>query len=549
MQHGLQGYVEPLIFQLLTIAGASTEKCGASYRLSLYDVAKSGVASAAKPEGYKGCFASSDFTSNPPYRTWASYMTTGLCRRTCRNKGFSIAGLSGGNTCSCSNAATYGGLASDQLCTQNCQGDTKAKCGDINMVSIYDTTGAGSLPPTTGFPANYVGCFQDVAASRELSNYTVTFSSTNSYATCSAACRSKGLAVVGTQFSNQCFCGTKLPTLLLPDTTCTMKCTGATGEVCGGSNLLSVYDLNLSGKVAAVSSSATSASTAASSSKAATSTINTSIKSTPGIIGTVSPSTTQTGVTSATTTRASTAAAASSAKSSAAASSASSKASSAAAAPSSAKASSATTASTTLNAPVGLASPSALTLTRSETGTQASATATSAASSAAASAASSAAASSAAASSAAASSAAASSATTSSTTSSAAAASTSLVSTPYQGCFTDYAENPVLVEVNMTSPLLTVPQCQLWCRVNGYALAGMRDGTFCGCARAGARSVLTSVAADQCNVECKGDRNTQCGGKYALSLYTTYATVPPTKEPTKRGSHRTTKRFAKLLRS
>jgi hypothetical protein len=220
------------------------------------------------------------------------------------------------------------------------------------------------------------------------------------------------------------------------------------------------------------------------------------------------------------------------------------KASSAAASSSSTKASSSTstskagtTAASTLTAPVGIASPSSL--TQSSTGAADSSAKPSSVTQSS---------TGAAASSAKPSSAAASSATTSSTSSSAAPASTSLVSTPYQGCFIDYAANPVLVEVNMTSPLLTVPQCQLWCRVNGYALAGMRGGTYCGCARAGARSVLTAAPADQCNVECKGDRSTQCGGQTAFSLYTTYATVLPTKEPTKRGSHGGTKRFAKLRR-
>ncbi|EXJ83113.1 hypothetical protein A1O1_06732 [Capronia coronata CBS 617.96] len=62
---------------------------------------------------------------------------------------------------------------------------------------------------------------------------------------CVSFCDSRGFAVAGTEYAGQCFCGTDadFPAMAsqLDESQCDMPCTGAGGEMCGGSGALSVW--------------------------------------------------------------------------------------------------------------------------------------------------------------------------------------------------------------------------------------------------------------------------------------------------------------------
>ncbi|KAF8346392.1 hypothetical protein F5887DRAFT_1073579 [Amanita rubescens] len=67
--------------------------------------------------------------------------------------------------------------------------------------------------------------------------------STWSYNACLGAVRVKTLPVAGTEYSDECYCGTQLANgaAIAPQTDCNMGCSGNATEACGGPNRVSVY--------------------------------------------------------------------------------------------------------------------------------------------------------------------------------------------------------------------------------------------------------------------------------------------------------------------
>jgi hypothetical protein len=226
-------------------------KCGAASIISIWSTVQASSTAFPKVEGLKGCFGPGTFVSSPGFRYSGGYMTTGLCRRTCRTLGFSIAGVTNGNTCACGNTPTYGAVQANATCNLNCQSDPLQPCGSSSNVDIYDTSGAGSQPPS-GYPVSYVGCWIDSTTTRVLGSYSYT-NTTMTSAMCRTICQSQGLAWYGTEYSTQCFCGGGVTAGgALPDSQCSSVCGGGSesaervlfisgAEFCGGSYKMSLY--------------------------------------------------------------------------------------------------------------------------------------------------------------------------------------------------------------------------------------------------------------------------------------------------------------------
>ena len=200
---------------------------------SVYSVATTSYTPvAAAAEGYKGCYTAGTFFSAPKFQYASSTMQPNLCRRTCRNLGYSVAGLTNGNTCSCGSDITYGSLAAPDYCADTCTGNSSLICGaNFNAAfSIYDTTGAGAQPPS-GYPANYIGCYSDTSP-RLLPAYDVTVSGMSA-GYCQKVCSSQGYSVYGTEDGNQCFCSSSVPTAgLILDSSCSSNCGGQSSRRC-----------------------------------------------------------------------------------------------------------------------------------------------------------------------------------------------------------------------------------------------------------------------------------------------------------------------------
>lgn len=217
--------------------------CGASGTLSVWSTVNASSDSVAV-EGYKGCYSVGDFVSSTPLTYWGDYMTTDLCRRTCRSAGYAIAGLTNANICVCGDSANYGAQAAPATCDAPCKGNTTQTCGAkySKALTIFDTTGAGAQVPS-GFAANYVGCVSD-GSPLKLSAYSFKnggMTNDMAFKICSAA----SYPAYGTENGNEGHCGTsKLSVALLPDSYCSTACAGLATTWCGGGGRLSYFYLD-----------------------------------------------------------------------------------------------------------------------------------------------------------------------------------------------------------------------------------------------------------------------------------------------------------------
>jgi len=493
-------------YQVVNVRAAIAPSGSASASASASRTASAGASASAVPssaaiEGYKGCYAPGSLISSATVKYTNDNMNIGLCRRYCRVNGFGAAALSAANSCYCGQTGQLGTKWPDAACTLNCKGDATAKCGDVSLASVYDTVGQGArFAP--GYPANYVGCFVDTNSPRKLPNYT--FISTAMTADlCRRTCSTRGLTVYGTEYGNQCYCGSVQPLVQTFDANCNSACVGNATEKCGGSYKLSLYNAAF-----ALDSYSVAGGSAASSSAA----VSSAVSSKASAVVSPSASRASSAVASSTTSRASSAAASPSKASTAAASASTSKASSAAsaskassaasspkassaAASASSRASSAVTSQATASLGGGLAaSPSPSPVASSSARVSSSSSAAASPSVVATSHASSAAASK-------------SSATSTSTTQSASTPS----ATNHLGCYTQSQSTPVFKNSVITCDVLTPAMCKVWCDSNNYQYAGMTNGTTCGCSNSIVS--LTQSSASTCSKACFSDTTAKCGGE------------------------------------
>lgn len=94
------------------------------------------------------------------------------------------------------------------------------------------------LPDTV--VATYLGCYVDTAT-RVLNGYTFVSTTAMTNQLCQQTCKSHGFKYAGTEYANQCFCGNTAPTQSAASQECGTSCSGAPGEICGGTWRLSVY--------------------------------------------------------------------------------------------------------------------------------------------------------------------------------------------------------------------------------------------------------------------------------------------------------------------
>ncbi|KIR79550.1 transmembrane receptor [Cryptococcus gattii E566] len=260
--------------------------CGAGGALSVWATANVTIPSTI--EGLKGCYATGSFISSASLSYSGSYMTTDLCRRTCRTGGYSVAGLTNANTCGCSNSTNYGAEQAPTTCNAVCNGNSSQTCGATysSAVSVFDTTGAGAQTPS-GYPNNYIGCISD-GNPRTLPD----FSYKNSAMT-SELCRQQavanGYSLYGTEYSTECYAAKNRPNVpLLPDSYCSSTCGGSSTEKCGNGGRLSYYAIQ--GGVSAAQVSNAAASVGASSSVAASSTSQASSAASSSVVSSSSTS-------------------------------------------------------------------------------------------------------------------------------------------------------------------------------------------------------------------------------------------------------------------
>lgn len=89
-------------------------------------------------------------------------------------------------------------------------------------------------------------------------------------------------------------------------------------------------------------------------------------------------------------------------------------------------------------------------------------------------------------------------------------------------CLTDApAPNRLLSESSNFMTTLTPAVCINSCSSNGFSYAALQDGHECWCGSSLNNSTKAGVKIDvaQCNMNCTGDANQQCGGYFAVRAF------------------------------
>ncbi|ELK03914.1 WSC domain-containing protein 2 [Pteropus alecto] len=87
----------------------------------------------------------------------------------------------------------------------------------------------------------------------------------------------------------------------------------------------------------------------------------------------------------------------------------------------------------------------------------------------------------------------------------------------YIGCYLDDTQSRALRGVSFFDyKKMTIFRCQDNCAERGYLYAGLEFGAECYC---GHKIQATNVSEAECDMECKGERGSVCGGANRLSVY------------------------------
>ncbi|KAL8689037.1 MAG: hypothetical protein Q9218_005195 [Villophora microphyllina] len=287
----------------MTCSGNSTQYCGGGQRLTVYGTnvtasaassssSSTGTATAA-PSGtssststpsapvavptasgfaYQGCYTEgASGRALGDSATAYSGMTVEKCAAFC--SGYAYMGVEYSSECYCGNTIGAGAaLATDNGCSMTCSGNAGEFCGGPNRINFYKqgnntsstvistttsstSTGTSKTSSTTSATTTgpaavqtagtfaFQGCYSEGTSGRALAD-TNTASSTMSVEVCAAFC--KGYSYMAVEYSSECYCGNTIAagSALVTDNGCTMTCSGAPSEFCGGPNRLNFYKQN-----------------------------------------------------------------------------------------------------------------------------------------------------------------------------------------------------------------------------------------------------------------------------------------------------------------
>ncbi len=100
------------------------------------------------------------------------------------------------------------------------------------------TESDGNKRDVPGVKTGYIGCYKDTSAF-DLDGF-LERSRSNTPQRCTETCRAKGFKYAGVQYSESCLCGNSYGKYGAADN-CNMKCTGDSGQICGGYSSNGVY--------------------------------------------------------------------------------------------------------------------------------------------------------------------------------------------------------------------------------------------------------------------------------------------------------------------
>ena len=98
-------------------------------------------------------------------------------------------------------------------------------------------------PSCTDFtPFVYSGCFQDPSSPSRALLYNSGLNTQNmTVETCVAFCKGNDYRYAGLEYYGECFCGASVNGPQIDESNCNFPCTGNKSEVCGGNDIISIY--------------------------------------------------------------------------------------------------------------------------------------------------------------------------------------------------------------------------------------------------------------------------------------------------------------------
>ncbi|KAF4438033.1 WSC domain-containing protein 2 [Fusarium austroafricanum] len=95
---------------------------------------------------------------------------------------------------------------------------------------------APPLLPSGQGQYQYVGCFKENNPGRQLSNQLYS-NSNNTNGMCIGSCGAGGYTFCGTQYTDECWAGNKIPNQKVDDANCNFACAGSLNQICGGNGI------------------------------------------------------------------------------------------------------------------------------------------------------------------------------------------------------------------------------------------------------------------------------------------------------------------------
>jgi hypothetical protein len=245
--------------------GNSTQICGASYTTSLWESRLGAVVPAVAQAGYLGCFTDSGSARTLTGFSYSSgAMTNSICKSTCKGKGFALAGTQG-QQCFCDNVVQNGqGRTSSSLCTTACPGLSSSQCGGYYKFSVFNSSAttttpsssassSGAAPSASASGTTSRGCFSDLS----VLNSNVYSSTYMTIDQCLSYCKTNGQAYAGIAFGNTCRCGNTMPVVNAGRASCNTACVSNSKQAsCGGNSVMDVWPTTQTGFIDAYSAAA-----------------------------------------------------------------------------------------------------------------------------------------------------------------------------------------------------------------------------------------------------------------------------------------------------
>ncbi|CAM9784272.1 unnamed protein product [Pylaiella littoralis] len=121
-----------------------------------------------------------------------------------------------------------------------CSGDSRVLCGTDDHISVYSLDGSGS---GSGYGFTSLGCAADSQSDRVMEVGPIAETSMSAEI-CLGICLALDPTYThfGTEYGDQCFCTGDLGTTS-DSSACTMDCVGTEGEICGGNDAITVYEI------------------------------------------------------------------------------------------------------------------------------------------------------------------------------------------------------------------------------------------------------------------------------------------------------------------